>query len=152
MSYQECLEAAGAEIIDTKYAGSYQGAWGSICNYNGEKILVVGSYGSCSGCDAFMAEFDYILPYYDEDDNKYYKTKNDYWSDIECTKEEYEEKMNQYKERMVDFAQSYLTTPYRKEDIEREIDNMEKENGEDDYYWDYERLELFKWALTFFNN
>lgn len=60
MGYSSALIAAGAEVIDFDTFGDYQGTWIAEVNYNGQHGYVVGSYGSCSGCDAFEAEFDYI--------------------------------------------------------------------------------------------
>lgn len=57
MGYSEALEAAGANIIAMEQFGSYQGDWWCLCEYKGEVGWVMGSFGSCSGCDAFEAEF-----------------------------------------------------------------------------------------------
>lgn len=52
--YQRALEAAGADIIEFQEFGSYEGDWFAVLsNYD----VVQGSYGSCSVCDAFQAEF-----------------------------------------------------------------------------------------------
>ena len=59
MSYQEALEAAGATVHAFEFFGSYQGDWWAKVTYNGETGWVHGSYGSCSGCDAFEAEFGF---------------------------------------------------------------------------------------------
>ena len=59
MGYSEALTAAGAEVLDFKYFGSYQGDWYALVNYNGTRQWVHGSFGSCSYCDAFESEFDY---------------------------------------------------------------------------------------------
>ena len=66
MSYQRALEAAGARIIAFEEFGSYQGTWVARVEYGGETGWVIGSYGSCSGCDAFEAEFGWSDP--DEDE------------------------------------------------------------------------------------
>ena len=55
MSYQQALEAAGATVSAFIEAGDYQGTWFARI---GPDQWVTGSYGSCSGCDAFQAEFD----------------------------------------------------------------------------------------------
>lgn len=60
MAYQEALEAAGATVHVFKEFGSYQGEWWALVTCaDGRKGWVNGSYGSCSGCDAFDAEFGY---------------------------------------------------------------------------------------------
>ena len=53
MSYQEALEAAGAQVLAFAEFDSYQGDW--LARLPGG--YVSGSYGSCSGCDAFEGEF-----------------------------------------------------------------------------------------------
>lgn len=69
MSYEEALEAAGAEIIAFEKFGSYQGDWWCLCKYENEIGWVTGSFGSCSGCDAFEQEFNCD----DEMDSRYPK-------------------------------------------------------------------------------
>lgn len=59
MGYQEAMEAAGANILDFEQFGSYQGDWYARVEYAGREFFVAGSYGSCSGCDSFEAEFGY---------------------------------------------------------------------------------------------
>ena len=59
MSYETALQAAGAKVIEFKSFGSYQGDWYALAEYNGERGWIHGFFGSCSGCDAFEAEFDY---------------------------------------------------------------------------------------------
>lgn len=59
MSYTQALEAAGAKVLAEGSFGSYQGDWIALVEYKGERGFVSGSYGSCSGCDAFEAEFGY---------------------------------------------------------------------------------------------
>lgn len=57
MSYESALESAGAEVIKFSYFGSYQGDWWAKVEYLGSVGWVKGSYGSCSGCDAYEGEF-----------------------------------------------------------------------------------------------
>lgn len=66
MSYKQALEAAGATIYAFESFGSHQGEW--IAKI-GENKYIMGYYGSCSGCDAFIAEFgdwDSDAPGYEE--------------------------------------------------------------------------------------
>lgn len=77
MSYQEAMQAAGAEVHEFQEFGSYQGDWWAKVTYKGQTGWVTGSYGSCSGCDAFEGEFgfsnhdcngdDYYSPFYGDD-------------------------------------------------------------------------------------
>lgn len=57
--YKSALEAAGAKVLAFESFGSYQGDWWALVEVSGQKSWVNGSYGSCSGCDAFEAEFGY---------------------------------------------------------------------------------------------
>lgn len=59
MSYQAALEAAGATVHKFAEFGDYQGQWWAKVTHKGVTGWVSGSYGSCSGCDAFQAEFGY---------------------------------------------------------------------------------------------
>ncbi len=56
MSYSTALEAAGATVKEYREFGDYQGTWFAFLE---DGRIVTGAYGSCSGCDAFQAEFDY---------------------------------------------------------------------------------------------
>ena len=57
--YHQALVAAGAIVWEFEEFGSYQGDWLAVVEYNGERGLVWGSYGSCDHCDAFQGEFDW---------------------------------------------------------------------------------------------
>lgn len=58
MGYNEAMTAAGAKVIEFKSFGSYQGDWwAKVELQDGRTGWINGSYGSCSGCDAFEAEF-----------------------------------------------------------------------------------------------
>ena len=59
MGYCEAMEMAGATVHNYREFGSYQGDWYAYVTYEGVTGWVRGSYGSCSGCDAFEAEFGY---------------------------------------------------------------------------------------------
>ena len=61
MSYESALEAAGAVVHEFKHFGDYQGSWYALVTYKGEQGWISGSYGSCSGCDAFEAEFGWSV-------------------------------------------------------------------------------------------
>jgi hypothetical protein len=97
MSYNRALEAAGAEVLESQYFGSYQGDWLALVNYMGVRQWVHGTFGSCSYCDAFEAEFDN----YHED---------------RCTEHAYDEPncaycqvaAEDYQRRLAEFGKSYL--------------------------------------------
>ena len=59
-SYTGALVAAGATVHECKWFGDYQGHWiADVTLPDGRRGLILGYYGSCSGCDAFEAEFGY---------------------------------------------------------------------------------------------
>jgi len=66
MSYREALEAAGARVLAFEHFGSWQGEWVALVEYKSEVGWVQGSFGSCSHCDSFEAEFGWGAE--DEDD------------------------------------------------------------------------------------
>ena len=97
MSYHSALEAAGAEVHVFESFGSYQGDWWAKVTYKGQTGWIQGSFGSCSGCDAFEAEFDY--------------------SDTACDSHRYNEQPNcepcqvlkkAYEEKLAKFGEGYL--------------------------------------------
>lgn len=141
MGYSEALQAAGAKVIEYREFGSYQGSWGAVIDYAGEKKLVIGSYGSCSGCDSFQASFSYSeVP--TEKDGKYYR---DSWTDDEIEREEYDTLKKQYDTKLSDFGSHYLNTKLDKADIENRLQGF---NDED--WFDSEEKEMFTWALAHF--
>ena len=84
MSYLAALEAAGAHVEAFVEFGSYQGEWVAKI---GHDRYIIGSYGSCSGCDTFEAEFGW------DGDEK-----------------------DDYQQRLADFGKTYLDgEPYTKE-------------------------------------
>lgn len=111
MSYQEALEAAGAEIHQFEHFGSYQGDWYALVTYKGQKGWIAGSYGSCSGCDAFEAEFG--------------------WTEGSCEEHRWDsraqngcsacgEEKSKYRERLADFGRSYLDDLLTQEEAEKQ--------------------------------
>ena len=66
MSYQAAMEAAGAKVLAFESFGSYQGEWFALVEVGGKRGWVSGSYGSCSGCDAFEAEVGDLDEWCDE--------------------------------------------------------------------------------------
>lgn len=91
MSYKQALEAAGAQVVSFQEFGSYQGDWFAKVVYQGKTGWVSGYYGSCSGCDAFEAEFGW-----NDDEKPDYQTRlatfgKEYLDDIK-TQEEAEAK------------------------------------------------------------
>lgn len=109
MSYQEALEAAGAEVIEFGRFGSYQGDWWAKVRVGEQLGWINGRYGSCSGCDAFQAEFG--------------------WSDDGCNKHEYAAKDDcvdclkvkaDYNDKLKAFGSSYLDCLISQDEAEKE--------------------------------
>lgn len=144
MGYKECLEKAGAEVFAYEEFGSYQGDWLAFVEYNGERGIVQGSYGSCSGCDAFQGEFDYSEP--EEYNGKYYKTGNTWDEDDQCTHEEYLQAKEELDKRYADFGRGYLEPLYDKAHYERRLAKINA-NDEDDWF-DEEEKEYCEWAIN----
>lgn len=60
MGYSRALEQAGATVHNMQRFGSWQGDWiAHVTLPDGRTGYIWGYYGSCSGCDAFEAEFGY---------------------------------------------------------------------------------------------
>ena len=134
MSYKLTLEKAGAKVLEFKEFGSYQGTWLAKVEYDRETGWVQGSYGSCSGCDAFQAEFEWSEePYYNEQD----KT----WElNYEVVTEEVAlDAQNKYNNKLCNFGKTYLDSGlYTQEQIEKLIS--------EDIEWDPEAEEMLKWV------
>ena len=79
-NYESALRAAGCEVLQFEEFGSYQGEWFALVDHGGDLGVVSGRYGSCSGCDAFEAEFG--------------------WGE--------DEESEEYAVRLADFGASYL--------------------------------------------
>ncbi len=110
MSYNQALEAAGAEVLESKYFGSYQGDWFALVKRNGTRQWVHGSYGSCSGCDAFEAEFDFDGDDRGCEDHRYDKQDN-------CTA--CAERSADYARRLATFGASYLDSAMTQDEAEK---------------------------------
>lgn len=98
MAYEEALEAAGAVVHAFGQFGDYQGTWWAKVTYNGEVGWTNGSYGSCSGCDAFEAEFGFTDRGCDE-----HRDSPRPEDCLDCKQVE-----DAYNIRLADFGRSYL--------------------------------------------
>lgn len=103
MSYKAALVAAGADVMAFEEFGSYQGDWWAAVMYRGEMGFVRGSYGSCSGCDSFQAEFT----------SAYEDTPG-------------------YNERLAKFGESYLDVLYTQEQAIKEAGRNSEWDSEAD--------------------
>jgi len=130
MSYTQALEAAGANVLAYEEFGSYQGDWYAKVEYKGETGWINGSFGSCSGCDAFQAEFSY--------DEGYNCESHRYFHDSEigdclaC-----KEAKKAYLKHLAEFGEEYLGTLMSQEACE----NYAKEHAS----WSMEDSEALSW-------
>ena len=147
MGYKMCLEKAGANVLDFKKFGSYQGDWLAFVEYKGEKGIVQGSYGSCSYCDSFEAEFGYgSQP--EMNGGKFYKNGDTWDEDNACTEGEYNEALREYEERLSDFGKTYLESNgvpdlYKKEHYEQRLSRLDSDD-----WFDEEEKEYILWAIN----
>lgn len=124
MSYREALEAAGATVEAFKRFGSYQGDWWAKTSEG----WISGAYGSCSGCDAFEAEFGYESSRCDE--HQY-----DYDAKPDCA--DCQLNAASFQDRLIAFGSEYLCNPLTQEDAEKEAArNIE---------WDLGATEMVEW-------
>ncbi len=147
MGYKEALEAAGCKVLAFEEFGSWQGTWLAFVEYNGEKGIVEGAFGSCSHCDAFMGEFDR----YGEDpikrDGRYYIRYSD-WPDNPCTQAEYEAAVANNEQRLIDFGKSYLAVGlYDKAHYQARLERSLQEESQRDWF-DEEEREYCQWAVN----
>lgn len=130
MSYATAMKMAGAVILDYQAFGSYQGPWYAKVQVGTEKFYVAGSYGSCSGCDAFEREFDYSG--HDHEEGNYvsaYNPKN--LTPDTC------QACADLQKNLVEFGQSYLSDPRTWESLWK----YQEENSS----WDSEAKNVMDW-------
>lgn len=117
MSYENALTAAGATVHAFESFGSYQGDWwAKVTLPDGRHGWIHGSFGSCSGCDAFEAEFGYDDEYCD-----------DHWREIDravCPACQTKQAAHQVK--LAAFGAEYLDGLLPQEDAEKQAaENLE---------------------------
>jgi len=109
--YKKCLELAGAKVHEFKNFGSYQGDWWTKVEYQGKLGWVHGWFGSCSGCDAFQAEFGYKSHEHEDDDYiTYYDFPEKFKKDCPHCQD--------LMKRMKEFGEKYLDDLYTQEEAE----------------------------------
>jgi hypothetical protein len=101
MSYDIAMKIAGATILAFQEFGSYQGSWWAHVAFNGQRGWINGSYGSCSGCDAYEKEMGYDS--HDHDEKIVSSIDVDDWL-LDC------DKCERYREKMAAFGRSYLVS------------------------------------------
>lgn len=112
MGYRETMELAGAVVYIFEEFGSYQGEWWAKVNYNDKIGWVNGSYGSCSGCDSFEAEFGYKLHKHEDNDCvTYYSFPEEYKENCPHCQD--------LMKRMKEFGEEYLDNIMTQEEAEK---------------------------------
>ena len=108
--YEGTFQLAGAKVHLFEQFGSYQGDWWAKVTYKGQTGWINGSYGSCSGCDAFQSEFDCTS----------HEHGNDYVSTYDFAKyyDKNCEKCVDLKDRLIKFGEGYLNYIYTQEEAE----------------------------------
>ena len=111
MGYRMTMEKAGATVHRFKEYGSYQGDWLAEVTFDGRNGFVRGSYGSCSGCDAFQAECDLSHSV----DGDYHSPS---WNGIKegC------EQCAEAEQKFIAFGKSYLKDLKTKEEMIKELE------------------------------
>lgn len=128
--YGAALEAAGAIVHDFEHFGSYQGDWLADVTVNDARGFIRGSYGSCSGCDAFESEFGY------SDEEKCDEHRYDY-SDASANCTACAEHRLQYEIHLAAFGRGYFDFFYTREEMIKQIsENLE---------WDSEAQTMIDW-------
>lgn len=138
MGYQSALEANDVTVKEYKEFGSYQGTWIAVLE---DGRFVEGSYGSCSGCDAFQAEFGYGEEKIIKQENGKYYRENYYWDeDSVITEEEANELNKKYDVKLKSFGEGYLNGAETKDEIVARY----KRKCEDEYAWEDDK-EILEW-------
>lgn len=131
MGYANSLEAAGATVHEFKRFGSYQGDWwAKVTIPEGATGWIHGSYGSCSGCDAFVAEMGYES--HDHPGNDYVSTSgSEDWDVANCST------CAEYQKRVADFGRRYL------DEVLTQAEAVTK--AEENLEWDMDATEMVEW-------
>lgn len=131
MSYESALEAAGAEVHDTEFFGDWQGTWIARVTYNGTTGFIEGSFGSCSGCDSFQAEFDFS-----ENCREHRYTGSEPGTCVNCDKAK-----EVYGIRLKSFGELYLDDIMTAEQV--------RERHKEDMEWDTDARAILVWLEKF---
>ena len=128
--YVTALKAAGAEVHEFKEFGSYQGEWFALVTANGQRGWIQGSFGSCSGCDAFEAEFGWKCDPYCND--HLYDERKDCPA-CHAAREGYDQKLRE-------FGRPYVEGMQTADEILKVLD--------DHASWDDESREAAQWIRS----
>lgn len=126
--YKQALEAAGAIVTDFQEFGDYQGTWLAVLD---DGRVVEGSYGSCSGCDALLGEFDFKA--HEHGDSDYYDPLHDGPKDgcEECV---------EFQRKFKEFGEGYILAAVSRE----QLAGIYEKRCADEYCTDDEK-EILTW-------
>lgn len=134
MGYGKALEAAGARLLSMEHFGSYQGDWiAYVEGDGGARLFVTGSYGSCSGCDAFQAEISAVDGHFHGEDYVYHGSPG--FDAAGC------DSCAEYDQKLVEFGAHYLRAAQTPEELvakfERELagDCWDREETQEQLDW-----------------
>jgi len=137
VSYELAMERAGAEVLLYKEFGSYQGDWLAKVIYEGKQMWINGSYGSCSGCDSFQAEFDNCSHDCDGNGGDYYNPvhSNRFYKCNRCM---------EILEKLIEFGLNYINNyAFTQEEMENKL-NKDSDYSDDKEIYEY----IIKNAIT----
>jgi len=116
-SYEDILHRIYDEVLFYNEYGSYQGDWLAKVKKGDEEFWLWGWYGSCSGCDWFLAETNYP-----------------WLRDLEDTNfDDFFEKVKEETKRLIkSFVDNYEADKFTKEELITNLENKLKEWDDDD--------------------
>jgi len=132
MGYQEAIEANGLTVVEYKEFGSYQGTW--IAKLDDGRVIE-GAYGSCSGCDSFLSEFDY-----DSSDHIHNGITEEYYSPRDSGAVAGCSKCAEFLERLKTFGSSYAESAIPL----AQLTAIYEKKVADEYAWDDDK-EILAW-------
>lgn len=124
MGYEDALSSAGATVISFGEFGDYQGTWLAYVHYKGQLGWIMSNYGSCSGCDAYQAEFEGSYDKLIDQEERMIKFGQSYLHNIITTEELMKELQDQYD--WSECAVSYTTFIENAKAKGHEIEFMDK--------------------------
>lgn len=137
MGYNFAMEQAGADVLLFKEFGSYQGDWLAKVIYEGKQMWIHGSYGSCSGCDSYQAEFDSGCNHDCPEGGSYYDPihTNRFYKCNRCM---------EILEKLIEFGLNYINNnAFTQEELENKF-NKDRDWSDEKEMYDY----IIKNAIT----
>lgn len=135
MDYSDALVAGGCEVLEYESFGSYQGDWWAVVLHDGVTKLIHGYFGSCSGCDAIQAEFDYVShDHYVDGLRQYFYDFNIKAVDMTCAQ------CLDIGTRFIAFGKQYVDDAFTPEEAVKAATQYSS--------WDSDAQEVIKWLKS----